>query len=306
MSDPAAGWWDDDVLDRERWGEVVRPVLERFALARDRDRLPQTLLLVGPPGLGRELAAVEAAVMLVCEGNPGLWSESRCAERIRQGTHPDVVAVQAEGKGRVIKIKPLRENLVEVVGARPYEGQRRVWIIDGAEEDHLPKTPANALLKTLEEPPGHVTFILLAANPTAVLPTIRSRCQQLTLPGVVALAERLLSDVDIPELAASPLDAGDLNDVTESIKKALTTGLAGETGPLVRLPYRLPEAVAPFAAVAAVALEMASENADGTRGEDMVLLAADLVATERRVGALNLNARGQMVSCLMRWFRELG
>lgn len=305
MSGGEFSWWADECLDREQWKEVVQPSLDRLALARDRDRMPHALLLIGPPGLGRELAAVETAAMMVCDGKPGSWHESPCADRVRHGVHPDVVAMIPEGRARIHKIDPLRDQVVEVVGSRPYEGLRRVWIFDGVEAEYFPRTSANALLKTFEEPPEHAMFILLAANPTAVLPTIRSRCQQLTLPGVVALAERLFPEVDIPELAGSTLDAGELNDVTDSIRKALHTGLAGEVGPLVRLPYRLPEGASPFAAVAAVALEMAGEDADGDHGEDMALLAADLVAAERRVRALNLNARGQMVSCLMTWFREL-
>ena len=60
MSEGAARWWGPEVLDRGRWGAIVEPLLERLVVARDRGRLPHALLLVGPPGLGRELAAVEA------------------------------------------------------------------------------------------------------------------------------------------------------------------------------------------------------------------------------------------------------
>jgi DNA polymerase-3 subunit delta' len=305
VSDPELQWWDEAPLNRERWRDVVQPVLDRIVLARDSDRMPHALLLVGPPGLGRETAAVEAAVMLVCEGQPAPWSDSPCADRVRRGVHPDVVAMMPEGKAGIIKIKPLREQVVDVVGSRPYEGLRRVWIFDGVEEEHFPRASANALLKTLEEPPEHAMFILLAANPTAVLPTIRSRCQQLALPGVVALAQHLMPDVEVPELAASPLEASDVNTAIGEIRKALATGLSGETGPLVRLPYRIPDGLPPFAAVASVALEMACDAEDLTRGEDMVRLATELLATERRAGALNLNQRGQLASCILRWYREL-
>lgn len=305
MSDPEFQWWGDDALDRERWRDVVQPVLERIMLARDRDRMPHALLLIGPPGLGRELAAVEAAVMLVCGNADKPWSESSCAKRVREGNHPDVVAMMPEGRAEIIKIDPLRKQVVEVVGSRPYEGLRRVWIFDGAEAEHFPKASANALLKTLEEPPDHAMFILLAANPAAVLPTIRSRCQQLALPGVVALAQHLLPDAEIPELAASALEVAELNEAIDDIRKALTMGLSGETGPLVRLPYRLPDGLPPFSAVASVALEMACEADESAKGEDLVRLAADLLATERLAGALNLNAKGQLVSGLMRWYREL-
>lgn len=305
MSEAEFRWWGDEYLDRGRWRAVVQPVLERIALALDRDRMPHALLLVGPPGLGREVAAVEIAVMLVCEGHTAPGSDSSCADRVRRGVHPDVVAMMPEGKAGIIKIDPLRKQVVDVVGSRPYEGLHRVWIFDGVEEEHFPRASANALLKTLEEPPEHAMFILLAANPTAVLPTIRSRCQQLALPGVVALARELMADAEVPELAASPLAAADVNAAIGEIRKALATGLAGETGPLVRLPYRIPDGLPPFAAVASVALEMACDPGDPSRGEDMVRLATDLLATERRTGALNLNAKGQMVSALMRWYREL-
>lgn len=306
MSDGEFQWWGDETLDRERWREVVQPALDRLAVARDRDRMPHALLLIGPPGLGRELAAVETAAMVVCNGNPGPWDESPCADRVRRGVHPDVVAMMPEGKARIHKIDPLRKQVVEVVGSRPYEGLRRVWIFDGVEAEHFPRASANALLKTFEEPPEHAMFILLAGNPTAVLPTIRSRCQQLALPGVVALATTLMSDAEVPELAGSPLDAEAVNAAVGEIRKALEAGIGGETGPLVRLPYRLADGLAPFSTVASVALEMAASNDTVSRGEDMARLASALLAAERRSSALNLNQKGQMVSCLMQWYRELG
>jgi len=305
VSDAELQWWSDEVLDRARCREVVQPVLDRVAMARDRDRMPHALLLIGPPGLGRELAAVEVAAMLICGRDVGPWAEGPCADRVRRGVHPDVVAMMPEGRARIVKIETLRERVVDAVSARPYEGRCRVWLFDGAEEAHLPKASANALLKTLEEPPEHAVFILLAANPMAVLPTIRSRCQQLVLPGVVAVAGTLMRDAEVAELAAAPLDPDELNQATREIRKALEHGLDGETGPLVRLPYRVPEGLSPFAAIAAVALEMATESDDTTQGEDMARLAADLLAAERRTGALNLNPRNQVVSSLMRWYREI-
>jgi hypothetical protein len=74
----------------------------------------------------------------------------------------------------------------------------------------------------------------------------------------------------------------------------------------LRLPYALPDDVPPFASVAAVALEMASESESEPVGEELARLAADVLVVERRSLALNLNPRAQMVSCLMRWYRELG
>ncbi|MCW8985239.1 MAG: hypothetical protein OQK55_07845 [Thermoanaerobaculales bacterium] len=304
MSDEPASWWDSKTLDRERWGALVEPALDRLLQARDRDRFPQSVLLVGPAGLGRELAAVEAAVMLTCQGVSGPWENGGCADRIRDGVHPDVQAVLPTGAKQIIAIDQVRDVVNSATG-RPYEGERRVWIFDGAEAGHFGDQAANAFLKTLEEPPAHAVFILLAANPSAVLPTILSRCQQLALPGAVAVARRMSEDVELPELAAAALTHGGLDGAVESIRSALESGFGGETRELLRLPSLLPDGAPPFASVAAVALEMASEAEDEPAGEELARLAADLLVVERRARALNLNTRGQMVSCLLRWYREL-
>ncbi|HSL17415.1 MAG TPA: hypothetical protein VLB51_05870 [Methylomirabilota bacterium] len=304
MTENAPTWWPEAVLDRSRWGEAVTPVLERIAAARDRGRFPHALLLVGPTGLGRELAAVEAAVLLCCEGAAAPWSVGSCADRVRRGVHPDVVAVMPEGKGRVIRIDPLREGVVEVIGARPYEGRRRIWIVDGAEREHLPQASANAFLKTLEEPPGHVVFILLAANPSAVLPTVRSRCQQLALPGTAAFAEAADHGVP-PELAAAGLAGASLDGPLTAVTAALEAALDGEPRLLLKLSYALDGGVDGFEVAAVVATELAAAGRGPGGGEGLSRLAADLLATERRCRAFNLDRDRQLVSCLLRWYRDL-
>jgi len=302
MSDPV--WWSDAVLDRARWGALVEPVLQRIAMARDRDRFPHALLLVGPRGLGRELAAVEAAVMLACDGATDPWSVSSCAERVRNGRHPDVRAVLPQGKARKIKIEQIRE-IADEASARPYEAQCRVWILDGVESAGLVPAAANAFLKTLEEPPEHVRLLLLADNPGAVLPTIRSRCQQLSLPSASVVADGDTSEGVPPELAASVLAGVKLDGVINEVRGALEEGMAGEPRHLLRLPYLIGDKVNPFEVVAAVATDMATGADDTERGEDLVRLAADLLATDRRCRALNLSIDRQLVSCLLRWYQEL-
>jgi hypothetical protein len=259
------------------------------------------MLLIGPPELGRELAAVEAAVLLVCAETNALWREGSCADRLRGGFHPDARAVRPTGAKQIIKIDHVRE-IVSSAAGRPYEGERRVWIFDGVEADRFEAPAANAFLKTLEEPPPHAVFILLADNPSAVLPTIRSRCQQLALPGAVAVARQMAEGIELPELIRMSLAAGGLDGAVASIRSALGTG---DPKDLACLPYVLPKDVPPFATVAAVATEMASQGVDETKGEELVRLAADLLRVEAQARALNLNRRAQMVSCLMRWQREL-
>jgi hypothetical protein len=135
-----------------------------------------------------------------------------------------------------------------------------------------------------------------------VLPTIRSRCQQLALPGAVAVARRMAEGIDLPELARTSLATDGLEGVVESIRSALG---AAETRHLLRLPYALPDDVPPFTTVAAVAMEMASTLEGEAEGEELARLAADLLKVEAQTRALNLNRRAQMVSCLMRWQRDL-
>jgi DNA polymerase-3 subunit delta' len=305
MSDAPARWWPAAVLDRSRWGTLVEPVLGRIAAARNRGRFPHGLLLTGSPGLGRELAAVEAAVMLVCDGADQAWSVSSSADRVRGGNHPDVVAMMPEGKAGIIKIDPIREQVVEVVGSRPYEGLRRVWIFDAVEAEHLPGPSANAFLKTLEEPPEHAVFILLAANPSAVLPTIRSRCQQLALPSPSVVASDAVGAGVPPELSAMALGGVKVAPILVDIRAALEEAAAGESRHLLRLPYVIGDKVSAFEVVAAVAAEMATEVGRVDAAEGLARLAADLLTTERRSRALNLNADRQLVSCLLRWFREI-
>ena len=85
---------------------------------------------------------------------------------------------------------------------------------------------------------------------------------------------------------------------------AFEAAFAGESRHLLRLPYLLGDRVRPFEVVAAVATEMAAEG-DPERGEGLIRLAADLVATERRCRALNLGVDRQLVACLLRWYQGL-
>ncbi len=310
MSEKAQVWWQPEDLDVDRWKPEIEGFLARAETAHDRGLFPQSFILVGPKGLGRELAAVRLAAMLTCPEFGGPWCDCQSCSRVFRGCHPDVVGVFRRLNKNTGKLKKhiciewVRE-IVDTAPSKPYEGRRRVWIFSGAEPADLGIEAANAFLKTLEEPPDHAVFILLAENPDAVLPTVSSRCQHLALPGTVAVARRLADSSLPPELAQSVFGGNETSDAARTIRDALGSGCGGESRHLLRLPYALPDSVPPFAAVAAVALEMASEAEEEPAGEELAGLAADLLEVERRSRALNLNPRGQMVSCLMRWYRDL-
>jgi DNA polymerase-3 subunit delta' len=160
-----------------------RPIVALLARSVARDSLPPSLIFAGPAGVGKRLAATALAQALNCQSlvtslqSPVVDGCGTCAActRIARGIHPDVLALEP-GETGSIKIEQVREA-VDRAGYRPFEGKRRVVIID--EADALVSAAQNALLKTLEEPPSLSVFILVTSRPDVLLPTVRSRCPRL-------------------------------------------------------------------------------------------------------------------------------
>ncbi len=306
-----AQWWPESALSADTVRSLAQPTVDRLCFALQQERMPPALLLVGPSGFGRELCAVEAAAMLTCPaGESGGEPYCTCGScsRVRRGLHPDVKAVLPEGVARRIPIDRVRSIVSDAQG-RPFEARCRVWILDGVEATRFGAEAANAFLKTLEEPPGHVRFILLASNPEAVLPTIRSRCQSLALPGerAVALHERTASNV--PELLSADASAVWMDVRFEAAKLALQSSLdCGDPLPLLRLAYGLTrecseqteDVTLALSLCSAAALHGACEADDG--GEELAVLASELLAVERRTLALNLAPERQLASVLLSWW----
>ncbi|MFN7981872.1 MAG: DNA polymerase III subunit delta' [Vicinamibacterales bacterium] len=151
-----------------------------------RDTLPPSLILSGPAGVGKRLAALSIAQALNCRTpirSADAESPEQCdacgecpaCTRIARGVHPDVVFLEPNDKGN-IKIDSVRD-VIERSGYRPFEGRRRVTIVDQA--DALERSAQNAFLKVLEEPPSGSVFLLVTASPDLLLQTVRSRCPQL-------------------------------------------------------------------------------------------------------------------------------
>ncbi len=286
-------------LDRKRWGANVERVLERVVLAMGNDRFPHALLLVGPEGLGRELAAQETAIMLVDDGAPQPFSQTTVAARIRQGLHPDVVVPQGEGAKGLIKIEVIREIVKQAPG-RPFEGRNRVWIIDGVDR-RLEAGAANALLKVLEEPPGHVRFLLLAANPQAVLPTIRSRCARMMMPGIVGSASILGQGETPPEVAIwMDRDPGGAA-VYELGLKGLEQIVQGDVQMAIRLSTLFGGLDGGLELLAAAALELAASDGSWEGAEACAGIAAGLLSSQKTTKALGLRPERQILSCLLKW-----
>jgi DNA polymerase-3 subunit delta' len=182
--------------------ERIRDVLGRAVQA---GRLPPALLLAGPDGVGKKTLALAVARGMLCAAGPGepcgacshcrrteraiqSMAELREAaaeatdepERLNLRLHPDLVLVEPwrTATRTEIKIAQVRDLVSEAL-ARPFEARARVFVVDEAHA--MNDQAANALLKSLEEPPATSHLILVTAAPQALLPTIRSRCQILRM-----------------------------------------------------------------------------------------------------------------------------
>lgn len=137
------------------------------------ERVAHGYCFLGPSGVGRKLTALAFAQALNClaeEGRP--CGACLACRKIATGNHPDVRVIVPDGL--TLKIEQARE-LEREVSYRPLEGRFKVYVLDDAERMTLPT--ANALLKTLEEPPPQVVLILICRNPRLLPLTVLSRCQ---------------------------------------------------------------------------------------------------------------------------------
>ena len=217
-----------------------RRLLSLLSRAIARDTLPPALLLAGPAGIGKRRVAMAIARTVNCL-DPRSTSEferdacGKCAScrRIERGVHPDVIVVEPGDTG-AIKIEAVRD-VVDRAGYRPFEGRRRVVILD--EADALVVPAQNALLKTLEEVPPASIFVLVSSMPDALLPTVLSRCPRLRFGplsaaeiAAVLVRDHRYSEADARAAAADAdgsvgralaADSADLTDARDDARRLL-------------------------------------------------------------------------------------
>ncbi|WP_447979787.1 DNA polymerase III subunit delta' [Candidatus Nitrospira bockiana] len=175
--------------------------LLRAAVARD--RVAHAYLFYGEDAIGKRLMAVRFAQALNCEAAEAGCGTCRSCRQIESYTHPDALLIEPdrEQANPQVKIEQIREIEQQII-YRPLIGRFKVVVID--EADRMTLGAANALLKTLEEPPAHSVFILISSKPFALPATITSRCQGLRF---VPPARTQVEAALIVQRSLSPADA---------------------------------------------------------------------------------------------------
>ncbi len=165
-------------------------------------RLAHANLLTGPANIGKSYLARELAAALTCRDEDSPCGSCRHCTRIQADIHPDVLFVEPEDA--TLKIDQIRRIQYEL-SLRPVEGPRRICILTQFETSTT--EAANALLKTLEEPPTHATLVLTALDASLLLPTIVSRCRVLPLRPV---PPQTITDALVNHYQADPIEAEEI------------------------------------------------------------------------------------------------
>ena len=158
----------------------LAPQWDRLSTYVRSERVPQALLIVGREGVGKSLLAEAFARRLLCR-SPKEYACGECVSchLFGAGTHPDFLSIEPEEPGKAIPVDVIR-GLIATLALKPQYSGRRVVLIRPAHLMNI--SSANSLLKTLEEPDGHTSLLLLTDSPQNLPATILSRCQRMDVP----------------------------------------------------------------------------------------------------------------------------
>jgi len=232
----------DDVIGQD-------PIARTLKNAIKTDRIAHAYLFTGTRGVGKTTMARILAKALNCLSFKQATAEPCCTcescKSINIGEDIDVIEIDGASNNRVDEVRTLRENAIY----RPARSRYKVYIID---EVHMLTTGAfNALLKTLEEPPGHVKFIFATTEPNKVIPTIQSRCQRFDFRniGTEQIAGQLKhilekEGIEYEEELVLPLAKmanGSMRDGLSLLDRLISTGVEKLTADLLEQYLGCPE-----------------------------------------------------------------
>lgn len=223
----------------------LAPLKERIDSALASDRLPHAVWLQVTPGLGGERLAKWIAARIFCtDSTRKPCGQCLACRRVELEEHPDLMFIRLLEESKEIKVDQIRE-LASALSLTSHGGGRKVAILSPA--DKLNRNAANALLKTLEEPPGEALLLLVGGDPSRVPATVRSRCLRLELspPDTAQLVEWLrrergggidwaaVLEVLGPEpLQALEADAEALDHLQRDTRRVLDQALIGNLDPV--------------------------------------------------------------------------
>ena len=176
-------------------------IKQNLSAAAAKNRFAHFYLISGPKGSGKHTLTKLLACALMCEGTPRPCGTCPGCRKILAGTHPDFITVE-DPEHKNLPVRMVREAR-ESMFIRPNEGSRKIYLFP----QEMGTEGQNALLKILEEPPPYGVFIILSDNPEKLLPTVRSRCTELTLGAVEPALLKPWLAAKFPSATADDLNA---------------------------------------------------------------------------------------------------
>lgn len=299
MTDPAA--LEGLPLPEQRQEALGHDTVRSTILAQlDDRRLPGAILLHGPQGIGKATLAFELAAAIL--GATGDEVPVRVQEQVAALSHPNLSVLRRRAKDSksfytVIRVEDVRELRAALNHTRGRAGHR-IAVIDSI--DDCNPAAANALLKTLEEPPPETLFFLISHRPGQLLPTIKSRCHNVALR---PLPDALLRDLltrERPDLEGSALDRA-IQLAGGRPRRAFETLALAEDSPVGALLVWLGN---PAAAPIAAELQLANALGSDPQSPDMSFareMLSDWLAGEMRESAMTSSDRRRLASATELW-----